>query len=163
MTISSKSNTLRNLLAALAAISITFACAACSPGGSASENANSKSTSSSGDSSSANSGNSTDQSGTSDQSGSSTGASASALCSDLQNADLNSNSDNDDSSDDTAGGLAIWHKMIGDAPSDIKGAVQKVSDGLDKAIAGDPAAAQSDDWQQAIMQVSQWEIANCNN
>jgi hypothetical protein len=149
----------RTLSAILAASAIALACVACSPGGSgAAPGVTSPTTSSDAASAPADDGASdqSDQGTTTDQSDSA-GASATVLCNDLQGADLNGDSD-----EDTENGVAIWHQMIGDAPGDIKDAVQTVSEGLDKALVGDPTVAQSDAWGQALLDVSKWEIANCS-
>jgi hypothetical protein len=154
----------RTLSAILAASAIALACVACSPGGSGATPGDTSPTTSSdaasapaddGASDQGDQGTTTDQGGSADQ-GSSAGASKEALCNDLEGADLNGDSD-----EDTENGVAIWNQMVGHAPGDIKGAVQTVSDGLNKALAGDPSVAQSDAWGQALLQVSQWEIANC--
>jgi hypothetical protein len=151
----------RTLSAILAASAIALACVACSPGGSGATPGDTSPTTSSdaasapADDGASDQGTTTDQGGSADQ-GSSAGASKEALCNDLEGADLNGDSD-----EDTENGVAIWNQMVGHAPGDIKGAVQTVSDGLNKALAGDPSVAQSDAWGQALLQVSQWEIANC--
>lgn len=151
MTTKRRAARLRSASAILAASAIALACVACSPGGSGPASDDTPSTPSSG----------TVQSPADDAStgqGGSAGASTDALCNDLQGADLNGDSD-----EDTQNGVAIWNRMVGDAPGDIKGAVQTVSDGLNKALAGDPSVAQSDAWGQALLQVSQWEVTNCSN
>ncbi len=151
MTTKRRAARLRSASAILAASAIALACVACSPGGSGPASDDTPSTPSSGTVQSPADDASNDQGG-------SAGASTDALCNDLQGADLNGDSD-----EDTQNGVAIWNRMVGDAPGDIKGAVQTVSDGLNKALAGDPSVAQSDAWGQALLQVSQWEVTNCSN
>lgn len=160
MTTKRRAARLRSASAILAASAIALACVACSPGGSGPASDDTPSTPSSGTVQSPADDTSTGQGdqNTSNDQGGSAGASTGALCNDLQGADLNGDSD-----EDTQNGVAIWNRMVGDAPGDIKGAVQTVSDGLNKALAGDPSVAQSDAWGQALLQVSQWEVTNCSN
>lgn len=166
MTTTLRTSAPRTLSAILAASAIALACVACSPGGSGTTADDSPQTTASDPSSTPVNGSSDEDQGSGSGQGdegsstdqrNSTGASAAALCNDLQGADIEGDSD-----EDTDQGVALWHQMIGDAPGDIKNAVQKVSGGLDKALAGDPTVAQSDAWGDALLDVTKWEIANCS-
>lgn len=150
---------IRSLPLGILATAILLVCVACSPGGSTPGADDAPQTTSSDSASSPVDDGSTEPAQGDDaqsEEGGSSGASGDALCNDLEGADLNGDSD-----EDMAAGLTLWRQMVTDAPSDISAAVQKVSEGLDKAAAGDPSVAQTDAWAQAIGQVSTWEIANC--